>query len=97
MGKTLRCCAISVDVTKLDSQAELKSIDEQADNEIVQRSGGRKTDSSSHQSFDVRAQRQVFVFQLLGLPLADSLLAWLQMSAIRAPAVGVKPTNPERC
>jgi hypothetical protein len=50
-----RCCAISVDVTKLDSQAELKSVDEQADNEIVHRSGFRKTDSSSHQSFDARA------------------------------------------
>src|SRR5215510_11917768 len=34
--------------------------------------------------------------QLLGPPLADHMLRWIQMPTIRAPAVGVKAANPKR-
>ena len=81
---------------KLDWQAELKSVDEQADNEIVHRSGFRKTDSSSHQSFDARAQRQMFAFQLLRVAFPYFMIMGVQMSLIRPPAIGVKTCNPKR-
>src|SRR5262245_53921300 len=35
----------------------------------------------------------MFPLQLLGPPLADHMAAWVQVPAVGAPAVGVKPTN----
>lgn len=39
----------------------------------------------------------MFPFQLLCPPLADYMSVWIQMPAIRTPAVGVKTANAERC
>ena len=38
----------------------------------------------------------MFPFQLLGCPLADHMLVWLEVSLIGTPAVGVKTANTKR-
>jgi len=61
--------------THLDRQTELEPVDKQADDEIVPLCRFGKTDGFSHQPFDPCAQREMFAFQLLRPPLAESTIS----------------------
>ena len=76
--------------------AELEPVDEQPNDYIVHLDGSGKANGFSHQAFDPGAQGEMFPLQLLGPPLADHMSVWIQVPAIRTPAVGVKAANAQR-
>ena len=75
---------------------KLKAVDEQADDEIVHLGGLREADRLAYKAFDPCAQRQMFAFQLLGIVFPHCMERGIEMALVRAPAIRVKASNPER-
>jgi hypothetical protein len=57
--------------------------------------GSGKAKRFSHEAFDPRTQREMLPLQLLGPLLTDHMAVWIQVPALRTPAVSVKAANAE--
>ena len=77
-------------------EPKLKAVDEQADDEIVHLGGLREAGRLAHQALDAGAQRQVLALQLLGMVFPHCMEPGIEMALVRAPAIRVKASNPER-
>ena len=94
-GYSKRRCFKPVD-SVLEQPPKFVTVDEQSNHQIMHPLRLGKADRTAHQALDSRPEPDMFALNLLGIIFAHHVLLCIEMSLVRAPAIGVITRDAKR-